>query len=427
MTVSEELFEQAKQVIPGGVNSPVRAFGSVHLNPRFIDHADGCTITDVDGNTYFDYVDSWGPMILGHNHPAVREAVTSAVSRGLSFGAPCPAEIDLAKLVCAMVPGIEMVRMVSSGTEAVMSALRLARGATGRDKVLKFEGCYHGHVDSLLVKAGSGVMTAGVPGSSGVSKTQAADTLLARYNDCAHVEEILAANENEVAAIIVEPVAANMGVVLPLPGFLEGLRELCNKYGCLLIFDEVITGFRLAKGGAQEYFGVHADLVTYGKIIGAGMPVGAYGGSRKLMEQVAPCGPVYQAGTLSGNPVAMAAGYAQLSILNEDAEIYPTLKRRGEKLARGLAQAGKGQTVVQHIGSLVCGFFNAMPEITNYDQAGKSDTEAYALYFRNMLERGIYLAPAQFEAMFVSMAHNDEVIDKTIEMAQESFDAMKGN
>lgn len=427
MTTSEELFEQAKQVIPGGVNSPVRAFGSVHMNPRFIDHADGCAITDVDGKTYYDYVDSWGPMILGHNHPAIREAVMEAVPRGLSFGAPCPAEVDLAKLVCSMVPGVEMVRMVNSGTEAVMSALRLARGVTGRDKILKFEGCYHGHVDSLLVKAGSGVMTAGVPSSGGVSKAQATDTLLARYNDLAHVEEVLNANKNEVAAIIVEPVAANMGVVLPAPGFLEGLRSLCDAHECLLIFDEVITGFRLAKGGAQEYFGVRADLATYGKIIGAGMPVGAYGGSRKLMEQIAPCGPVYQAGTLSGNPIAMAAGYAQLTILNEDAEIYPTLQRRGERLAQGLTQAGKGLATVQHIGSLVCGFFNSLTEITNYDQAGASDTEAYAFYFKNMLERGVYLAPAQFEAMFVSMAHSDDVIDETIEKAQESFDAMKGN
>lgn len=427
MTTSEELFEQAKQVIPGGVNSPVRAFGSVHMNPRFIDHADGCTITDVDGKTYYDYVDSWGPMILGHNHPAIREAVMEAVPRGLSFGAPCPAEVDLAKLVCSMVPGVEMVRMVNSGTEAVMSALRLARGVTGRDKILKFEGCYHGHVDSLLVKAGSGVMTAGVPSSGGVSKAQATDTLLARYNDLAHVEEVLSANKNEVAAIIVEPVAANMGVVLPAPGFLEGLRSLCDAHGCLLIFDEVITGFRLAKGGAQEYFGVRADLATYGKIIGAGMPVGAYGGSRKLMEQIAPCGPVYQAGTLSGNPIAMAAGYAQLTILNEDAEVYPTLQRRGERLAQGLAQAGKDLATVQYIGSLVCGFFNSLTEITNYDQAGASDTEAYALYFKNMLERGVYLAPAQFEAMFASMAHSDDVIDETIEKAQESFDAMKGN
>lgn len=423
MSRSAELFSTAKTVIPGGVNSPVRAFGSVHGEPRFIQHADGCFITDVDGVTYTDYVGSWGPMILGHNHPVIREAVQEAVPRGLSFGAPCPAEVDLARLVCAMVPDLEMVRMVNSGTEAVMSALRLARAATSRDKIIKFEGCYHGHVDSLLVKAGSGVMTSGVPSSSGVSDAQASETLLAIYNDLASVEELLQTNRDEVAAIIVEPVAANMGVVLPQAGFLEGLRTLCDSYGCLLIFDEVICGFRLAKGGAQERFGVRADLVTYGKIIGAGMPVGAYGGSRALMELVAPCGSVYQAGTLSGNPIAMAAGYAQLTVLNEDAGIYERLEKRGAQLARGLAEAGKGKALVQHVGSLVCGFFTDASAIENYTQAAACDTEAYARYFTYMLENGTYLAPAQFEAMFVSDAHTEEAIDTTIAKAQDAFAA----
>ena len=410
MEHSQALFEEAKQYLPGGVNSPVRAFGSVGMEPKFIRQADGCRITDLDGNTYVDYVGSWGPMILGHNHPAVRQAVLEAVSGGLSFGAPCPAEVDVAKLMCQMVPELQMVRMVNSGTEAVMSALRLARAATGRHKIIKFEGCYHGHVDSMLVKAGSGVMTAGIPSSSGVSPAVTQDTLLAAYNDLESVEALFAGNKGEVAAVIVEPVAANMGVVPPQPGFLHGLRALCDAHGSLLIFDEVITGFRLARGGAQEYYGVRADLVTYGKIIGAGMPVGAYGGSRKLMEQVAPCGPVYQAGTLSGNPVAMAAGYAQLSILQEQPELYARLNALGEKLASGFSEIAPKKVTVQRVGSLVCPFFTKS-EVKNYQDALKSDTKAYAAYFAKMLEQGVYLAPA----------HTEEIVGETVEAMARSL------
>lgn len=420
---SEGLYEKATHVLPGGVNSPVRAFGAVGGRPRFIKSADGCFVTDVEGLRYIDYVASWGPMILGHNHPKVLEAVLEAATHGLSFGAPCPAEVDVAALMCAMVPGLEMVRMVNSGTEAVMSALRLARGATGRDKIIKFEGCYHGHVDSMLVRAGSGIMTAGVPDSSGVSKAQAGDTLLASYNDLDSVEALLALHRDDVAAIIVEPVAANMGVIEPQPGFLEGLRRLCDTHGCLLVFDEVITGFRLARGGAQEYYGIRADLVVFGKIIGAGMPVGAYGGSRELMGQVAPLGPVYQAGTLSGNPLAMAAGYAQLSVLDGQPQIYTQLKSRGDRLAEGLAEAGGNRVVVQHVGSLVCVFF-CKDAVKNYAEAGACDTQAYARYFHLMLEAGVYLAPAQFEAMFVGAAHTDVEIDETVEQARRAFLAL---
>ena len=329
MDRSEALFERAKKMLPGGVNSPVRAYRAVGLTPRFITRADGAYIWDEDGNKYIDYVCSWGPMILGHNHPIIREAVERAVKDGLSFGASTRREVEIAELMVQMVPNIEMVRMVNSGTEAVMSALRLARGATGRDKLMKFEGCYHGHSDSMLVKAGSSaVAEEGRPSSAGVPADVAKDTLTARYNDLESVRELFARYPGQIACVIVEPVAANMGVVGPQPGFLEGLRAICDKEGALLLFDEVITGFRLARGGAQEFFGVRADLVTFGKIIGGGMPVGAYCGSRALMEQVAPCGPVYQAGTLSGNPVAMAAGLAQLTYLNEHPEVYETIAKR---------------------------------------------------------------------------------------------------
>lgn len=420
MEQSALLFNRAKEVLPGGVNSPVRAFGAIGISPRFIKSASGCYITDVDGKTYLDYVGSWGPMVLGHNHPVVQEAVVKAAKNGLSFGAPCAAEVEVAELMCSMVPGLEMVRMVNSGTEAVMSALRLARWATGRDKVIKFEGCYHGHVDSMLVKAGSGVMTGGIPSSGGIPKQVTQDTLLAIYNDLESVEALLQQNKNEVAVIIVEPVAANMGVVPPQEGFLQGLRKLCDAHGCLLLFDEVITGFRLAKGGAQEYFGVRADLVTYGKIIGAGMPVGAYGGSRNLMEQVAPSGPVYQAGTLSGNPVAMAAGFAQLTLLNENPEVYSSINQLGQRLTAGLAEARHGKVVVQGVGSLICAFFTQQ-KVGNYVEAGQSDTAAYAEYFKKMLKQDVYLAPAQFEAMFISAAHTQEDIDKTIQAAQNAL------
>lgn len=406
MDTSEKMFAQACEVMPGGVNSPVRAYRAVGMTPRFIHHAKGSHIFDVDGMDYVDYVGSWGPMILGHSHPIVLQAVEEAMKNGLSFGAPTGRETELAQLVVSMVPNIEMVRMVNSGTEAVMSAVRVARGATGRDKIIKFEGCYHGHSDAMLVKAGSGALTGGRPDSAGVPAAVAGDTLTAQYNDLDSVERLLAANEGQVAAVIVEPVAANMGVVPPAEGFLEGLRALCDKYGALLIFDEVITGFRLAQGGAQEYFGVRADLVTFGKIIGGGMPVGAFAGSRKLMEQVAPTGPVYQAGTLSGNPVAMAAGIAQLNQL-KNKEIYTNIENNAAWLAqqlRALEEQYHVGCTVNQIGSLLSVFFTDKP-VTDFAGAKSSDTERYAAYFREMLKQGVYLAPAQFEAMFVSAAH----------------------
>ena len=420
---SEELFAQAVKVMPGGVNSPVRAYRSVGLTPRFIARADGPFVYDEDGKAYIDYVCSWGPMILGHNHPAIREAVEKAVQDGLSFGAPTAREVEIARLMVDLVPNIEMVRMVNSGTEAVMSAIRLARGATGRDKIIKFEGCYHGHSDSLLVNAGSSALAGGHPSSAGVPEDIAKHTLTAQFNDLPSVEALLSAFPGQVACVIVEPVAANMGVVSPAPGFLEGLRALCDKSGALLIFDEVITGFRLALGGAQEYFGVKADLVTFGKIIGGGMPVGAYCGSRELMEQVAPCGPVYQAGTLSGNPVAMAAGLAQLTYLRDHPEVYADIARKGAFLAAGLRRAADktGAAVsINQIESLCAPFFTPTA-VTTFTDAKGSDLAAYARYFAGMLERGIALAPAQFEAMFVSAAHTMEQLEATVQAAEEVF------
>ena len=424
MDRSEALFERAKQVLPGGVNSPVRAYRAVGLTPRFITRADGAYIWDEDGNKYIDYVCSWGPMILGHNHPIIREAVERAVKDGLSFGASTRREVEIAELMVQMVPNIEMVRMVNSGTEAVMSALRLARGATGRDKLMKFEGCYHGHSDSMLVKAGSSaVAEEGRPSSAGVPADVAKDTLTTRYNDLESVRELFARYPGQIACVIVEPVAANMGVVGPQPGFLEGLRAICDKEGALLLFDEVITGFRLARGGAQEFFGVRADLVTFGKIIGGGMPVGAYCGSRALMEQVAPCGPVYQAGTLSGNPVAMAAGLAQLTYLNEHPEVYETIAKKADRLADGMreaaSRAGAGVRINQ-VGSLVAPFFTP-DRVESFTDATKSDLQKYAAYFEKMLARGVYLAPAQFEAMFVSAAHSEEDLEHTIRAVGEVF------
>ena len=424
MDRSEALFERAKKVLPGGVNSPVRAYRAVGLTPRFITRADGAYIWDEDGNKYIDYVCSWGPMILGHNHPIIREAVERAVKDGLSFGASTRREVEIAELMVQMVPNIEMVRMVNSGTEAVMSALRLARGATGRDKLMKFEGCYHGHSDSMLVKAGSSaVAEEGRPSSAGVPADVAKDTLTARYNDLESVRELFARYPGQIACVIVEPVAANMGVVGPQPGFLEGLRAICDKEGALLLFDEVITGFRLARRGAQEFFGVRADLVTFGKIIGGGMPVGAYCGSRALMEQVAPCGPVYQAGTLSGNPVAMAAGLAQLTYLNEHPEVYETIAKKADRLADGMRKAaeraGAGVRINQ-VGSLVAPFFTP-DRVESFTDATKSDLNKYAVYFEKMLARGVYLAPAQFEAMFVSAAHSEEDLEKTIRAVGEVF------
>ena len=423
---SEELFAAACQVLPGGVNSPVRAYRSVGLTPRFIQRAEGSYIYDVEGRRYIDYVCSWGPMILGHNHPVIREAVEKAVVDGLSFGAPTPREVEIAQLMVEMVPGLEMVRMVNSGTEAVMSALRLARGATGRDKLIKFEGCYHGHSDCMLVNAGSSALAGGHPSSSGVPVGAAKDTLTAQFNDLASVQALLEANRGEVAAVIVEPVAANMGVVGPAPGFLQGLRELCDQHGTLLIFDEVITGFRLAPGGAQEYFGVKADLVTYGKIIGGGMPVGAYGGSRALMEQVAPCGPVYQAGTLSGNPVAMAAGLAQLRYLHDHPQVYTHINHMGASLAQDmgkLCEKSQVPVAINQVGSLLSPFFTPT-EVSTFVDAKGSDVGMYARYFGEMLQRGIYLAPAQFEAMFLSDAHSGEDLTATLEAFQQTLEAL---
>ena len=420
MTRSEQLFEKAQKVMPGGVNSPVRACRCAGTYPRFLDRGLGSHVWDVDGKEYIDLIGSWGPLILGHCCEAVEQAVGEAIRKGLSFGAPTAAEVDMAELVCDMT-GIEMVRMVNSGTEAVMSALRLARGATSRSKIIKFAGCYHGHTDAMLVKAGSGALTGGTPDSAGVPAEIAGDTLTANYNDLASVEALLKANPGQVAAVIVEPVAANMGVVPPQPGFLQGLRRLCDENGTLLIFDEVITGFRLAPGGAQEYFGVRADLVTYGKIIGGGMPVGAYGGRRKLMEQVAPLGPVYQAGTLSGNPVAMAAGLAQLRILKSTPEIYENLDRRGAMLEKGLKEALSGiPAQVNRVGSLLTVFFTESP-VTSYDAARSSDLTRFRRWYLGLLEQGIYAAPSQFEAMFLCNAHTDAEIQRIIDCAGRIF------
>ena len=416
---SKNLYARAVKRIPGGVNSPVRAFGSVGGNPRFIARAEGATIIDADGNSYIDYVCSWGPMILGHGDPFVLEAVNKAARDGLSFGAPCENEVRMAETIIRLAP-VEMVRMVNSGTEAVMSALRLARGFTGRNKVIKFAGCYHGHSDGMLVKAGSGALTGGVPDSAGVTPGVAADTLTADYNDLDSVDTLFQHNPDSIAALIVEPVAANMGVITPEPGFLEGLRALCDRYGALLVFDEVITGFRLGLGGAQEYFGVEADLATYGKIIGGGMPVGAYGGEKEIMEKIAPTGPVYQAGTLSGNPVAMAAGLAQLERLESDPGIYARIGKMTERLAAGLRNIASESGIplqVNQIGSLCCAFFAPEP-VRNYADARKADTNAYMRHFADMLEKGVYLAPSQFEAMFVGAAHTPEMIERTIEAAK---------
>lgn len=418
---SQTLFDRAKAVIPGGVNSPVRAFGSVGMTPRFIAGAKGDRIRDVEGNEYIDYIGSWGPMILGHAHPAVLEAVAQAARDGLSFGAATEREVEMAELICNIVPSVEMVRMVNSGTEAVMSAIRAARGFTGRDKLVKFAGCYHGHTDAMLVKAGSGVMTQGLPGSSGVPQGCTRDTLTATYNDLGSVEALFAANPNEIAAVIVEPVGANMGVVLPEPGFLEGLRAICDANGALLIFDEVITGFRLQLDGAQGFYGVRPDLTTFGKIIGGGMPVGAYGGRRDIMSMVAPTGPVYQAGTLSGNPVAMAAGLAQLKLLRDTPDLYAKLNRAGDEFFTtldGILNDAGVPHCLNHVGSLGSVFFT--PEkVSNYAGAQTSDTGKYTAYFKHMLDSGVYLAPSQFEAMFLSTAHSAEDLRKTLDAVRE--------
>jgi len=416
---SHELFAKASRIIPGGVNSPVRACKSVGCDPVFIDRADGCLIYDADGNEYIDYVGSWGPMILGHRHPAVMEAISSAMKHGTSFGAPTELEIELAELVVEAVPSIEMARFVNSGTEATMSAIRLARGVTQRDLIVKFDGCYHGHADTLLVEAGSGVATLGIPGSPGVPACFAAQTLSLPYNDLDAVAKIMNDRGREVACIIVEPVAGNMGLVPPAAGFLKALRELTTKSGSLLIFDEVITGFRVAHGGAQALFGIMPDITTLGKIIGGGMPVGAYGGSREIMSQIAPEGPVYQAGTLSGNPLAMAAGIATLKELKQPG-FYADLDETAARLEKGLrdAVAHSGLSAqISRTGSILGLFFTAVP-VCNIEDAKTSDLSLFSAYYAGMREEGVYLAPSQFESLFVSAAHTTAHIDRTIQGAK---------
>jgi glutamate-1-semialdehyde 2,1-aminomutase len=420
---SQQLFSEAQHLMPGGVNSPVRAFKAVGREPVYIDHAKGSRMWDVDGNEYIDYVGSWGPMIAGHAHPRVTEAIKRAAEKGTSFGTSSEAEIEMARLVKNRVPSLEMVRMVNSGTEATMSATRLARGFTGRSKIIKFEGCYHGHGDSFLSKAGSGVATFGLPDSPGVTPTTAADTLNAVYNDVASVEKLFHENSGEIAAVFIEPVAGNMGCVPPAEGFLAKLRELCTERGILLIFDEVMCGFRVARGGAQELYGVTPDLTTFGKIIGGGLPVGAYGGRAEIMEMIAPAGPVYQAGTLSGNPIAMGAGIATLQVIEDDPDFYLKLANTSARLVNGLkdaaAEAGVAVTI-NHVGSMFTLFFTDQ-EVTDFTSAKTSDTSKFASYFGSMLESGVYLAPSQFEACFISAAHMDEDIDLTIAAARTAL------
>lgn len=419
---SRRLFEQARTLIPGGVNSPVRAFRAVGGQPIFFQSASGAILTDVDGNEYIDYIGSWGPFILGHGHPRVREALHAQLDRATSFGAPTELENELASRIISLVPSIEMVRMVNSGTEATLSAIRLARAATGREKILKFEGCYHGHGDSFLIKAGSGVATLGLPDSPGVTTSIARDTLTARFNDIASVEALVEAHRGEIACVILEPVVGNMGCVPPDEGFLESMRTLCTREGILLIFDEVMTGFRVARGGAQELFRITPDITTLGKIIGGGLPVGAYGGRKDLMELVAPAGPMYQAGTLSGNPLAMTAGLATLEVLAEDG-VYELLEQRASALCAGIQHhldALGLPYVTNRVGSMFTLFFKD-GVVRNWDDARASDTAAFGRWFSAMLERGIYLAPSQFEAAFLSLAHDDSILERTIHAAGESL------
>ncbi len=423
-TNSHQLFDRAKEFIPGGVNSPVRAFRAVGGNPIFIKSAKGAYLYDEDGNAYLELINSWGPMVLGHAHEEVEKAVRDALSGSFSFGAPTRREVEMAELITRMVPSVEKVRMVNSGTEATMSAIRLARGYTGREKMIKFEGCYHGHGDSFLIAAGSGAVTMGVPDSPGVTTGVARDTLTAPYNDLDAVRTLAEANRGNIAAIIVEPVAGNMGLVLPKPGFLEGIREICTREGIVLIFDEVMTGFRLAKGGVQERLGVTPDLTTLGKIIGGGMPVGAYGGKREIMEFVSPAGPVYQAGTLSGNPIAMAAGLAMLRHLDTHPETYNRLEAVGNALAEGfrgnLQKLGLNYTI-NHIGSMFSLFFTEQ-EVYDFESAKTSDTTLFGKYFQAMLRRGVYLAPSQYESLFLSTALTDEHIDTIIRASYASLE-----
>jgi glutamate-1-semialdehyde 2,1-aminomutase len=424
---SEALFSRACTLLPGGVSSPVRAFKAVGGQPLFIERGEGAYLFDADGNRYIDYVGSWGPLILGHAHPAVLEALARTAARGTSFGAPTEAELRLAELITAAMPSVEMVRFVNSGTEATMSALRVARAFTGRHKIIKFAGGYHGHADMLLVAAGSGALTLGVPDSPGVPPAATGETLTAPYNDADAVRELFARFPDEIAAVIVEPVAGNMGCVVPRPGYLQALRDLTREYSALLIFDEVITGFRVAYGGAQALYGVTPDLTCLGKIIGGGLPAAAYGGRRDVMELVAPAGPVYQAGTLSGNPLAMAAGAAQLEALREPG-VYERLERRAARLAELIAEAAVAADVPiyqTHVGSLFCAFFSSDP-VVDETTAKRSDTAAFAAYFHEMLERGVYLAPSQFESGFVSLAHSENDIERTGEAARAAFASVAG-
>lgn len=425
---SKSLFSRAKNYIPGGVNSPVRAFKAVGGDPIFFKSARGSKMTDEDGNVYIDMINSWGPMILGHAHPLVEDAIIQAVKQSPSFGAPGEREVLIAELICDMVPSVERVRMVNSGTEATMSAIRVARGFTGRNKIIKFEGCYHGHGDAFLIAAGSGAITMGTPDSPGVTPGTVQDTLLAPFNDLLAVQAIAEKNKNQIAAIIVEPVAGNMGCVLPAPGFLQGLRDLCDQHGIVLIFDEVMTGFRLAKGGAQERLGVIPDMTTLGKIIGGGMPVGAYGGKKEIMDFVSPQGPVYQAGTLSGNPVAMAAGYAMLKYLNENDEIYGKLESNTKRIVNGyrdsLNKLGLNFTINQ-IGSMYSLFFTDQ-KVVDFESAKTSNTQQFGAYFNLMLQKGIYLAPSQYETLFVSAALSDSDLAEIIKANNESLTKIFG-
>ena len=420
---SQQLFEAAQKIIPGGVNSPVRAFGAVGGTPIFFDRASGAYMYDADDNRYIDYVLSWGPMLLGHGHETVLQAIRTQLDKAMTFGTPTELEIQLADKICSIVPGMEMIRMVNSGTEATMSAIRLARGYTGRDKIIKFEGCYHGHSDSLLVKAGSGALTLGVPSSPGVPKSLADHTVTLSYNDIDQVKQAFAEIGDQVACIIVEPVVGNMNCVPPIPGFLEALRECCTASGALLIIDEVMTGFRISQKGAIGYYGIDADLICLGKVIGGGMPVGAFGGKREIMEQIAPLGPVYQAGTLSGNPVAMAAGLATLNLISQPGFLDP-VSARTTRLVEGLcaraAAAGIPMTS-NHVGTMWGIFFSDEQKIINYSQVMQCDTERFAKFFHGMLEEGVYLAPASFEAGFMSAAHTDEDIQNTLEAAERVF------
>jgi glutamate-1-semialdehyde 2,1-aminomutase len=424
MSQSDNLFEQAKTVIPGGVNSPVRAFNGVGGNPIFFAKGEGAYLFDADGKKYIDYVASWGPMILGHANQAVVDAVKQTLEIGLGFGAPTEIETTLAKKVCELVPSIELVRMVSSGTEATMSAIRLARGFTGRDKIVKFEGCYHGHSDSLLVKAGSGALTLGVPTSPGVPAALAEHTLTLEYNNIDQVREVLSEVGSEVACIIVEPVAGNMNCIPPVDGFLQGLREVCNEHGVVLIFDEVMTGFRVAIGGAQAYYGVKPDLTTLGKVIGGGLPVGAFGGKREIMEYIAPLGPVYQAGTLSGNPMSMSAGLAMLNTLSDDADFYQNLGKKVQMLTDGILAQAKANNIgmtANVVGGMFGLFFTDSNAVTNFNETSACDVERFKKFYHLMLEEGIYMAPSAYEAGFVSNAHTDEDIQATIDAAGRVF------